>query len=75
MTATKTRTRKAKTPEYLAKRGYIPRAQAAAQLRAWADGISDGAADLYIRTPERQPHLWVKLNLQIYFEDAEANDE
>jgi hypothetical protein len=63
---------KPKTAEALAKRGYVPRADAARQLRNMADSIEHGDKSLFIRTPEQQANLWVKFNINLYYENAEA---
>lgn len=55
----------------LAERGYVPRVVAARQLRAMADEVERGGVALFIRSPELDPRLWVKFNINFYYETAE----
>lgn len=62
-----------KTATNLAKRGYVPRLDAAKQLRAMADEVENGGSGLFIRSPEREPNLWVKFNINFYYEHEEMD--
>ena len=61
-------TKKRNTPEALRAKGYLPRVEAAAELRRVADSVERG---LFIRTPTERPDLWVKFNLNLYYQNAE----
>lgn len=62
---------KPKTAAVLAAKGYVPRLEAARQLRRYADGLEHGDKSMFIRTPVERPNLWVKFNMNLYYENAE----
>jgi hypothetical protein len=60
-----------RSTQALLKKGYLPRVLMARRLRRLADGVEKGDGGdmgLYIRTPESDPDLWVKLPTTLYYE-------
>jgi len=51
------------TKEQLLKKGFLPRTAAAKRLRVIAQGIEEGTPSLMIRPPEKDPDLWIRVNV------------
>jgi hypothetical protein len=66
---------KRNTTERLIARGYLPRALFARDLRTLADHVERGDRNMMIRPPDKEPNLWVKMPITLYYERLDYDEE